>query len=323
MTMRRPAGITVLAVFQFMSAAVVLGFAVACLSGRKAMLVLSAVLERMRTPEFPCSKTDWNSIGIAFVCFLLAILFFLFARGLWRLKNWARQVSVLFCLLDIIFGGLPSALGPAGMLIPANPLTYLAGRILSFLLLWYLFSPNVRTAFGVTEPRGKWLVPASALLTLAAFAYDFWHSGPELNAIRWHMHHGDQVTVNGVSFPVYYWYAPRLEDDGRGFEIKDEPGPMRPKEIGGVIRVSGRKQADESMSSDQLIDMQIQDYRKAHYPEPRRFQMQIAKQTLTCVEGGILGHRIDCYGTGPIASIFFTGGDRALMRFNTMMAESR
>jgi hypothetical protein len=191
------------------------------------------------------------------------------------------------------------------------------------LLLLYLLSPNVRTAFGVTEPRSKWLVPAFALLTLVAFAFDFWHSGPELNAMRWHMHHGSRVTVNGVGFPVYYWYVPR-DDNGQGLAIEDQPGPLRPGEKRSFTSVNISEEAAEKVSPEQMIDRKIQEYKRTGYPEPRTFQMHIAKQTVSCIDGGmLLGHRIDCYGTGPISSVFFAGGDRALMRFNTMMAEAR
>jgi hypothetical protein len=322
MTMRRPKGITALAFLHFMSAAFVLGIAVTCLFGRKAMLALSAVFDRLRPPEFPSSNTNWSPIGISFACFLLVILIFLLARGMWQLRSWARNVSIFFCVLDIIRGGLPSALGPFGNLIPDNPLTYLAGRILSFLLLLYLLSPAVRAAFGVTQPLRAWVIPAFAVLTVAAFTYDFRHSGSELNAIRWHMHHGDRVTVNGVSFPVHYWYVPS-EDEGQGFEIKDRPGPMRSNDNRSFIAVSAGAGMDEKMDPEQMIDRKVQEYRRTGYPEPRIFQIQVAKQRMSCVDGGIFGHSLNCYGTGPISSIFFAGGDRALVRFNAMMAAAR
>jgi len=51
--------------------------------------------------------------------------------------------------------------------------------------------------------------------------------------------------------------------------------------------------------------------------------MRVANETLECLSTRLFGTRIDCYGDGPIAQVFFAGGDRSLDRFQRMMAEAR
>jgi hypothetical protein len=52
-------------------------------------------------------------------------------------------------------------------------------------------------------------------------------SGPEFRAVLWHHRHGDHFTVNGITFPLYYWYSPELENTNF-FSVWDNPGPLRP-----------------------------------------------------------------------------------------------
>jgi hypothetical protein len=169
----------------------------------------------------------------------------------------------------------------------------------------------------------RWLLPAAAALGLFSLGLDLYRSGPEIRAIRWHMRHGDRVSVNGVSFPVYYWNVPLQHRDGRDLTIHDEPGPLRSGDRSGYIEIKGYQEEGGNLSIEQLVDSRSQSYQKAGYTELKRFQFQIGKQSLSCVQNTFFSTSIYCYGDGPVYSVFFTGGDRSLARFTRMMAEAR
>jgi hypothetical protein len=171
-------------------------------------------------------------------------------------------------------------------------------------------------------------VPTVSVLALLSLAYDVYESGPERQAIRWHSHHGHQIRVNGVTFPVYTWYAPLQESDGDGFKIEDQPGPLRKGDATSAhIEVKSDKEVEKGASIEQRLDDQMQSYVRAGYDRPgfevRRFQIRVANETLGCLSTRVFANRIDCYGDTPIAYVFFSGGDRSLDRFQRMMAEAR
>ncbi|MGC9553694.1 MAG: hypothetical protein ACP5EK_00080 [Thermoplasmatota archaeon] len=60
--------------------------------------------------------------------FFLGLFGFLVAWGLWNRMNWARRVAIVFALLGL--------------------LAFPVGTIISLLLLWYLFKPGAKKAFG-------------------------------------------------------------------------------------------------------------------------------------------------------------------------------
>jgi hypothetical protein len=226
-------------------------------------------------------------------------------------------------VLDVVLGAPPDVLGPVKLFIPRDPVTALAGAILSFILALYLISPPVRAAFSVTEPRKKELVPAMIVLALLSLAFNLARSGAELQAMQWHMRHGNRISVNGVSFPVYYWNVPLQGRGGEVFEIQDRPGPLRRQDQYMEIRVEGVKDADSTLTVAQLIDNKLRGDEKAGYKNLSKFPLQVGTQTLGCMQNSFIGYAIDCYGDGPISSIYFRGGDRSLSRFKRMMAEAR
>src|SRR5260370_27644144 len=90
MNTRRPVGITILAVVQYGAAAWYLGLGIVRLLGKNAMMRSLHALDRSFTPEFPRSNTSWSPLELGILSFLGAAFFYCFARGLWKLKNWAR-----------------------------------------------------------------------------------------------------------------------------------------------------------------------------------------------------------------------------------------
>jgi len=287
------------------------------------MLRVFNALDHLLGPEFSSAETSWTPLWFGLLCFVAAILFYCFGSGLWRLKNWARVLALVFTLTDLVLGGLPDVMGPLKLVIPLDPVTSLAGRFASFVLVLYLLSSQVRASFGIREPLMKWTVTAVSVLALASLAYTLSKSGPELQALRWHMRHGDRVNVNGVSFPVYTWWVPVQENDGADLRIKERPGPLRGKDQIAFIEVKGTKDNNSTLGIEQLVDQKVREDEKAGYIDLKKFQLQVGKQTLGCMQNAFYFNAIYCYGDGPIYSVFFTGGNRSLGRFKRMMAEAR
>jgi hypothetical protein len=87
---------------------------------------------------------------------------------------------------------------------------------------------SIREWYG-SQPSWVRKVNFSFLLFFAfALLVALTKSGPEFRAIIWHLRHGNRVTVNGVTFPVYFWYAPDSSRDS--FSVFDQPGPLRPND---------------------------------------------------------------------------------------------
>lgn len=323
MDVRRPTGVTILAALEYTAAAWLLGLGIVCLFGRSALMSVLNALDYLSTPEFPSARTLWSPFELGILSFLGAALFYCLASGLWRLKNWARLLALALTVGDLVLASPPDVLGPIKLLIPRDPVTAIAGSMLSFILILYLLSPQVRVAFGVTVSRNKWQVPAMGVLALLSLAFNIARSKQELQGMRWHMRHGARISVNGVSFPVYYWYAPLQGRDGAVFEIQDRPGPLRPKDQYTGIRVEGVKDTDNTLSVEQLVDKKLREYEAAGYKDLSRFPLQVGKQTLSCAQNSSFGNLIYCYGDGPIFSMSFMGGDRSLIRFKRMVTEAR
>lgn len=318
--MRRPLTITILAVMTYITAAYGVVLGIVCLLGPRIRSAAANILNRLEKPDVPRSDFYWSP-EVALICILLALLVYLLADGLWKLRDGARLILLTLCVLSVALGGLPFVLG---LMVPNDPLIQLAGRGLSFALVIYLLRPQVRSAFGSTKPRKRWLVPALGALGLLGLAFDISRSATELRAVQWHMRHGDRISVNGVTFPVYRWYAPSQDDDNGDFSIKDKPGPLRSREIGSFMEVKGIRNTDNTRTVEQRVDEKFQGDVNAGYKDYlSRFPLQVGKQSLSCVQNHLLTTSISCYGDGPISSITFTGGDRSLYRFKRMLEETR
>ena len=255
--------------------------------------------------------------GFAIFC---ALAEYCIARGLWRLRNWARCLMIAYCAIDLFPSRAinSSTLWPLSLWV-RGPLFELISLSASFALILYLLSPQARSSFRVSG-GGRGLQFVVGVLALAAIGISLSKSGPEYNAAVWHLRHGNRISVNGTTFPVYSWYAP--VQYGTGFRIWDEPGPLRGKDGYTSIDVSNCKES-ESATVEQLVDIKVRDLEESQFTNLSRFQMQVGKQPLTCVQRNGSFSIIYCYGDGPIASIHFSGNEVALQRFRTMMAEAR
>jgi hypothetical protein len=272
---------------------------------------------------------------------LAGVPLLIYARGFWRVKNWARVICIFFSILGLGVG-VGSALSPLPYLLSEKlapalwPYSHfvssgLLGTLLSFaasvIVVMYLLRTSVKEAFCANSAEWKWIsaVTVFALIVLGQAVYK---SGPELAAIRWHAKHGDTVVVNGISFPVDYWSVPDLLPNESGVRIDNSPGPLCPKQRSHrmFIEVLGFKGEDErDLSLNERLEREVQSYHRSYYEKLTQFQLRIAKQALYCVREDEFGFggSLHCFGDGPIYSVFFTGSSSSLDRFRSMMAEAK
>ena len=80
------------------------------------------------------------------VMLVFALLYFAVGYGLWKLKNWAR-------IITIVLSGLGAALGVLGLLgsLMAFEIISLVFQLIFVAIyawiLWYMFQPHVKEAF--------------------------------------------------------------------------------------------------------------------------------------------------------------------------------
>lgn len=337
--MRRPIGVTILAALNLVEALLCLPLAIGVLVETPKVLAFLYWLEDMQ-PYDPATHPFGNRIAIALLYCCVGAVLFVYARGFWRLRNWARVVCIFFSILSVVDNGpsgsvsslpyvlsdkLARALWPHSHFVTNGLLGVAIGRILSAAVLVYLLRPSIKKAFGANPTEWKWMTAVAAVALLMA-GRSLYKSRPELDAIRWHAQHGDQVVVNGVTFPVYYWYAPTVFGSNSGFMIHDDPGPLRPQEgdRDAVISVSGCQEDDKDLTPQQRVNQQVQGFERSHYKNLTLFQLQVARQTLQCVnEHDFVGGTTYCYGNGPIYSVWFVGNDTSSARFRSMMAKAK
>ena len=264
------------------------------------------------------------------------------AWGLWRLRNWARVVCIFFAITDLGLadGGslaplprllsekLAPAFWPHSDFVISGMLGTLLNYLAAIVVLAYLLRTPIKQAFGANPTEWKWIMGLAAF-ALLLFAHSLYKSKPEWEAIRWHVRHGDQVVLNGVSFPVYYWHAPKCYHGGLEVDIEDwGSGPLRPQQEDHymALNILGFRDEPTNLTADQLVDKKIQTFEKAGYTKIDKFNLNIARQTLGCVREHEFddGHRaVYCYGDGPIYSVFFTGGERSSKLFESTMSAAR
>jgi hypothetical protein len=304
---KRPLIITILAIQWFLNAAAALLFSIILLSSAKVTALMDI------SPSF--------ELRLKYALFLMFCggLMYLMARGLWRLKNLTRLILIAIFMLDVMSGGEFLLFWPLSIIFETNPVLQILGRVLTFAVVCYLFSPSVKAAFDVSDLRWRWLY-ACAALALFSLGSVFYHSKVELEAWRWHRQHGNQISFAGVTFPVYRWYAPRLSETG--FDISDEPGPLRPNDRFAFITVENCRD-DCTLTPRHLAEKKFESWKTAGYTKVKFVQRQIRGETLECVDETMFARIVDCYGRGPIGHISFGGNEKSFARLNLMLTEAR
>ena len=204
--MRRPVGVTVLATLNFFGALCYFALGLATLFASRSLTTLLLWLDSTR-PFDPSGREFGWRLAVAVACACGGLLLFVYARGFWRLKNWARVVCIFFSILNLADTGsgdalllvpyllshkLAPALWPHSDFLISGMLGVLLSRLASVVVLVYLFRSPVRAAFRANPAEWKWITAVAALTFLMA-GRSLYKSRPELEAIRWHARHGDQV----------------------------------------------------------------------------------------------------------------------------------
>ena len=136
----RPGGVTLLAILDFISAAALVCMGLA--------LILGLGIFGSMTHERGAGLllAGLGAVGAVFF-FIMAAVSAVVGWGMWSLQNWARIVSVVFSCLAILGGFLGMMTGlvhfhPFGMMFSLFRMAVAA------LIIWYLFQPHVKSAFG-------------------------------------------------------------------------------------------------------------------------------------------------------------------------------
>jgi len=183
-------------------------------------------------------------------------------------------------------------------------------------------SPSIRRRLSEwwrAQPKSirRWNLFAAALL-LILLTGGLARSGREIRAIRWHHKNGGRVGIHGISFPIYFWYAPYVDEDV--LAIFDDPGPLRPTDDRFVsIHISWIK--DDSydgldlltgLSGAERAQEKANSFGKAGYQNVQIFSRRYLDQDFACVreldprihKPGEEGGSFSCYGDGPVYLIF-------------------
>ncbi len=140
--MGRPVGVTILAILDFLGAAI-------CLLGGIGMLVGGGAIATAISQQAGASGAgvlQALGAGLGVVLLIGAALGALLGWGLWTLKNWARIVTIVLMGINILF----ALLGLLGTLAHFNLFTLiwtLFWIAVYGLIIWYLLKPDVKAAF--------------------------------------------------------------------------------------------------------------------------------------------------------------------------------
>ena len=144
--MERPTGVTILAILNFLGAGLyallaVLFFLIG--AGGAA----SGVLDEMGGGAAAFLLGLGAAVGVILLIF--AAIGLAIGIGMWKLRNWARIVTIVLVGLSLLLG----VLGLLGSLISFELGSLIFQAIFVALyawIIWYLFQPHVKQAFGVS-----------------------------------------------------------------------------------------------------------------------------------------------------------------------------
>jgi hypothetical protein len=135
--MKRPAGITILAVIAIIYGIFTLLVALLGLLG----LALATTAAYGATIHYSTGMLVYATISDI----ILGILYLVFGFGAFQLKGWAWTAGVAALVLDVvrnIVSVVIRGFSAGAIVIPIITI------VIALVLLWYLFRPNVRAAFG-------------------------------------------------------------------------------------------------------------------------------------------------------------------------------
>ena len=139
---QRPTGVTILAALVF------LGSAVSVISGM--LLLVWPNFVKNRLEEYPIEFDSLAPIG-GVVLLVIALLYGLIGYGLWRLRNLARILTLVFSVIE----AAGQAIQAIAALVKFNVLAIVENAFvfsICGLIIWYLLQPHVKQAFAGSPP---------------------------------------------------------------------------------------------------------------------------------------------------------------------------
>lgn len=142
---QRPAGVTVIAILQFIGAAMCL------FAGLAFLLAGGTIAASMAAANREGGAMGSGLVGAfigagAIVCLIFAALWLITAIGMLKLKSWGRWMTIIFTGIAAVLAvlGLIFALLHFNIVIFVVRLIFL---VMYGLILWYMFQPEVDQAF--------------------------------------------------------------------------------------------------------------------------------------------------------------------------------
>ena len=140
--MQRPGGVTLLAVLDFIAAGCLVLAALVMVLGMGFVGAMTGGHERGGAMLLA-------GLGVlgAVIFFVMAAVSALIGYGMWNMQNWARILSIVFACLGVA-GGLFGLM--TGVHFHVFIMWTIIRMAIAALIIWYLFQPHVKAAFGTT-----------------------------------------------------------------------------------------------------------------------------------------------------------------------------
>ncbi|MGH9777661.1 MAG: hypothetical protein ACRD5I_04550 [Candidatus Acidiferrales bacterium] len=143
--MDRPTGVTILAILEFLGAGLFILLGLLFLVG---FSLLGGAAGQAGEGSGMAVLMGLGAVaGVVFLA--LALIPLAIGIGLWKLKNWARILVIVFSILGVL-SNLAGAAIPLMTGDPVSAVSSVIGLGVNGLILWYMFQPHVREAFGAS-----------------------------------------------------------------------------------------------------------------------------------------------------------------------------
>ncbi len=147
--MDRPAGVAILALFEFFIATLLTFLAITSALGIGALGAIIARASRLGDPA--SAMVVGTGMIVAFILLVCAFLFCVLGFGLWKLRNWGRIANLVLCSLGLV----GSSVGLMWAIVHFRIFGVLISSVrvsIDLFVLWYLSQPHVRQAFALASP---------------------------------------------------------------------------------------------------------------------------------------------------------------------------
>jgi len=141
--MDRPTGITILAVLEFLTAGALI---LAALLFIVAFGLLGGAAGQAGESGGMAVLMGLGAVA-GVILLVIALIPLALGYGLWKLKNWARILVIVFSILGVL-SNLAGAAIPLMTGEPVSAVSSVIGLGVNGLILWYMFQPHVKQAFG-------------------------------------------------------------------------------------------------------------------------------------------------------------------------------